>query len=209
MNCESLIFDIDGTLWDTRELIARAYTLQLRQEGLSHIHVDAEMFRPLFGKVDTDIADVVFATVPKPERYKLMHRCMAAEDRLMEELPSYEGYPGVKQTLVELKKNHRLFIVSNSQVGYPQACIEKMGLEDLIRDSLCFGQTGTPKGQTIRTLMARNGITSCAYIGDTQMDWEATVQAGIPFIWASYGFGTPEKFHGKIQKFSDLLEIFP
>ena len=49
MNVESLIFDIDGTLWDSRQLVAEGYNIQLEREGLSHLAVDAEMLRPLFG----------------------------------------------------------------------------------------------------------------------------------------------------------------
>ena len=38
MNYESIIFDIDGTLWDSRALIAEGYNIQLRKEGLHHLH---------------------------------------------------------------------------------------------------------------------------------------------------------------------------
>ena len=31
MNYESLIFDIDGTLWDSRALVAEGYNIQLEQ----------------------------------------------------------------------------------------------------------------------------------------------------------------------------------
>ena len=70
-----------------------------------------------------------------------------------------------------------------------------------------FGDTGTSKGKTIRTLMEKYNITSCAYIGDTQGDYEATVEAGVPFLWASYGFGTPAGYAGKIDSFTDLLKL--
>ena len=36
MKYESIIFDIDGTLWDSRALIAEGYNIQLRKEGLHH-----------------------------------------------------------------------------------------------------------------------------------------------------------------------------
>ena len=48
MNFESLIFDIDGTLWDSRALVAEGYNIQLRKEGFDHLCVDAEILRPLF-----------------------------------------------------------------------------------------------------------------------------------------------------------------
>ena len=207
MKYESLIFDIDGTLWDSRALVAEGYNIQLAKEGLSHLAVKAETFIPLFGKVMNEIADILFPSIPAPERYALMERCMDMENKYLQGNPCRIGYPGIRDTMEALAKNHRLFIVSNSQSGYPQLCIEKLGLTDLIQGHLCFGDTGTSKGQTIRTLMDRYGITNCAYIGDTQGDYEATLEAGVPFIWAAYGFGTPEGYDHKIDCFADLVTL--
>lgn len=207
MNYESLIFDIDGTLWDSRALVAEGYNIQLNKEGLSRYCITAETLKPLFGRVMTEIADVLFADFPEKERYALMARCMETENRHLHENPCHIGYPGVRETMEELAKTHRLFIVSNSQQGYPELCISKLGLTGCITGHLCFGDTGTSKGKTIRTLMEKYNITSCAYIGDTQGDYEATVEAGVPFLWASYGFGTPAGYAGKIDSFEDLLKL--
>ena len=207
MRYESLIFDIDGTLWDSRALVAEGYNIQLAKEGLSHLAVNAELFRPLFGKVMTEIADIIFPSIPAPERYALMERCMDTENKYLQANPCRIGYPGVRETMEALSKTHRLFIVSNSQKGYPELCIEKLGLAPFIQGHLCFGDTGTSKGKTIRALMDRYGIADCAYIGDTQGDYEATLEAGVPFIWAAYGFGTPEGYDHKIDRFSDLLNL--
>ena len=206
MQYESLIFDIDGTLWDSRALVAEGYNIQLAAEGLSHLAVSAEGFRSLFGKVMPEIADAIFPSIPAPERYELMQRCMDTENRYLLENECRIGYPGVRETLETLSKSHRLFIVSNSQKGYPELCMEKLGLSDFISGHLCFGDTGTSKGQTIRTLMKQYGIESCAYSGDTQMDYEATLEAGVPFIWAAYGFGTPTGFDRKIDAITDPLK---
>ena len=201
---ESLIFDIDGTLWDSRALVAEGYNIQLRAEGCPHLCVTAEDLRPLFGKVMTEIADAILSEIPADQRYALMERCMETENRYLAENECKIGYEGVKETLEELAKSYRLFIVSNAQCGYPELCIEKLGLEDLIEGHLCFGDTGTEKGETIVELMRRHNITSAAYIGDTQGDYEATVVADIPFIWAAYGFGTPAGAAGRITDIRQL-----
>ena len=207
MNYDSLIFDIDGTLWDSRGLVAEGYNIQLKAECLEHLYVNAEMFKPLFGKVMTEIADVIFTTIPAPERYALMERCMDTENRYLAENECRIGYPGVKETMEMLSKKYRLFFVSNSQCGYPDLCMEKLGLTPYIEGHLCFGDTGTSKGKTIRRLMEKHNITSCAYIGDTQGDYEATVEADVPFIWCTYGFGAPEGCAAKIDSFAQLLEL--
>ena len=181
MKYESLIFDIDGTLWDSRALVAEGYNIQLRKEGYDHLCTNAEELRSLFGKVMTEIADVLLATVPVPERYALMERCMATENFYLEENECHIGYPLVKETLTELAKKHRLFIVSNSQCGYPELCMDKLGIRDLFSGHMCFG--------------------------DTQGDYEAAVIAGTPFVWCAYGFGTPDDYVLKVDAFEELKNV--
>ena len=207
MNYESLIFDIDGTLWDSRALVAEGYNIQLKAEGLGHLCVTAEDLKPLFGKVMTEIADVILATIPEEKRYDLMERCMDTENKYLEENECRIGYPGIRETIAELSEKYRLFIVSNSQCGYPELCMDKLGLTPYIEGHMCFGDTGTSKGKTIRKLMEKHNITSCAYVGDTQGDYEATVEAEVPFIWCTYGFGTPDSYVAKIDRFEDLLNL--
>ena len=207
MNYESLIFDIDGTLWDSRQLVAEGYNLQLEKEGLQHLFVTAEDLKPLFGKVMTEIADTILASIDPSERYELMERCMKTENDYLFANECRIGYPGVKETLAELAKKYRLFIVSNSQRGYPELCIEKLGLGEYIEGHMCFGDTGTSKGQTILTLIRKHNIGSCIYIGDTQGDLEACREAGVPFIFCAYGLGNAESWDAKIDSIEELLTM--
>ena len=207
MNYESLILDIDGTLWDSRARVAEGYNIQLVKDGYPHLCVDAEKLKQVFGLVMTDIADILLGSVDESERYELMERCMTTEVQYLHDIPCDYGYPKVTETIAELAKKHRIFIVSNSQCGYPELCIEKLGLTPYISGHMCVGDTGTSKGKTIRTLMQKHNITSAVYIGDTQGDYEATVEAGIPFIWCTYGFGTPDGYLAKIEQFEQLLHL--
>ena len=207
MKIDSLIFDIDGTLWDSRALVAEGYNIQLKKEGLDHLCVTAEDLKPLFGKVMTEIADVILASIDPKDRYDLMERCMETENNYLFENECKIGYPGVMETVAQLSKQYRLFIVSNSQCGYPELCMDKLGLTPYIEGHMCFGDTGTSMGKTIRALMEKHNIQNCAYIGDTQGDYEATVEADVPFIWATYGFGTPDGYAAKIDRFEDLLKL--
>ena len=207
MTCESLIFDIDGTLWDSRQLVAEGYNIQLERENLQHLFVNADILKPLFGKTMTEIADVLLASIDLSERYDLMERCMATENEYLFANPCQIGYPKVKETLEQLKKKYRLFIVSNSQCGYPELCIEKLGLTELIEGHMCFGDTGTSKGQTILTLMRKHNIQSAVYIGDTQGDREACLEAKLPFIFCTYGLGSEESWDAKIDSIDELLNM--
>ena len=209
MTFESIIFDVDGTLWDSRALLAEAYNMQLQAEGITGLHVTAEILKPLFGKPMNDLADGLFdGFVPAPERYALMDRCINRMDKHMEDHAGvHMGYPDLRTTMEQLKKNHRLFIVSNGQKGYPQMAANKLQLADLMDGYLSWGDTGKSKGQTILQLMKTHNIESAVYIGDTQGDLEACQEAGIPLIFTSFGFGQPEEFYAKVDRFADLLEV--
>ena len=132
MKPESLIFDIDGTLWDSRAIIAEGYNEVLTQAGYPELCVTAEDLKKLFGKTMTEIGDILLATVPAEQRYPLMERCIDVGDGKLLDDPCDIGYPGVVETLEELSRRYRLFIVSNSQAGYPQTTMEKLGIAHLI-----------------------------------------------------------------------------
>ena len=132
---------------------------------------------------------------------------MDTENRYLFENECCIGYPGIRETCEALAKKYRLFIVSNSQCGYPELCMEKLGIAPFISGHMCFGDTGTSKGKTIRTLMEKYNIGSCVYVGDTQGDYEATLEAGVPFIWCTYGFGTPDGYVAKVDNFEELLTL--
>ena len=189
MKYESIIFDIDGTLWDSRALIAEGYNIQLRKEGLHHLQTNEDVLLQLFGRTMSDIADNLFPEFAPEERYALMDRCIESEDAYLNAHPCDTiAYPDIKPTMEALAKDHRLFIVSNGQKGYPQLAAKKLKVDHLITGYLSYGDTGTHKG-------------------DTQGDYEATVDAGIDFIWADYGFGKPQSCHGTIHCFKDLLNL--
>ncbi len=208
MKPEALILDIDGTLWDSRALVAEGYNLQLCDEGLPHLQVDVDKLTPLFGKMDWELGDALFPEFPIPQRYQLLQRCMDREKAHLAQSPCQVGYPHIAQVLEALHSQYRLFIVSNCQKGYPELCMGKLGIGHLIEGHLCHGDTGTPKGETIRTLMTRHQIASAVYVGDTQGDRLAAQAAGIPFVWASYGFGRVERYDIRLEAAEDLLKFF-
>ncbi len=203
----ALIFDIDGTLWDTREIVARGYNLELERLGHPELRLTAEYLSTLFGKTTVEIEDIIFKDFPKPERHEMILRCMDSERLVMAADPCQVGYPGVKETLEMLAKTYPLYLVSNSECGYPELLMDKLGLHQVFRAHLCHGDTHLPKGDTIRILMERQGIEKAIYIGDTQGDCDACRAAGIPFIFCRYGFGSPDSFDAAIDDIRDLPRV--
>ena len=57
--------------------------------------------------------------------------------------------------------------------------------------------------------MERNCLKNPVYVGDTQGDYEACQKAGVPFIFAEYGFGATKdnNYYGKISSFMELKKL--
>ena len=102
---------------------------------------------------------------------------------------------------------YELAIVSNCQRGYVEAFLKGSGLGEMFLDYEEWGRTGLSKGENIRLVMERNGYKKGVYIGDTRKDQEATLQAGLPFVHAAYGFGKSENPDGVIHSLSELPSV--
>lgn len=202
---KGLIFDLDGTLWDSSKQVADSWTEALAMMGKKKVITIEDMQR-VMGKTMDQIADMLFADEPMQERYDTLKRCMDYENDYVRK---HGGvlYPRVEETLIELKKKYKLFIVSNCQCGYIEAFLGHYGFEKYFEDIQCFGDNGLPKGKNIRILFDRNDLEDAAYIGDIQGDYDATMEAELAFIHAAYGFGTINHQVPKLKEFAELVTV--
>lgn len=205
---ENIIFDVDGTLWDSTEVVAQAWNKAIAEVGGTKAVVNAAILKREFGKTMKVIADNLFPDADEATKALLMKKCCVYEHEALEENEETLLYPAVVETIKELAQRYRLFIVSNCQTGYIELFMKKAGVEAYIEDWECFGDTGKVKGENIRLLMERNKLAGAVYVGDTQGDYEATQLARIPFIFAQYGFGSVENPAQAIECFEELLPLF-
>lgn len=210
----NLILDIDGTLWNTTEVVAKAWNRAVEQFGAAdRVNViTAQALRKEFGKPMNVIADDLFPELTKTQKTELMEACCKEEhaELLLQKEDFCRktlAYSDVCKTIRQLSEKHALYIVSNCQSGYGELVMEKLGIADCISDFECYGNTGKYKADNIRLVMERNRLSDAVYVGDTDGDRTASQQAGIPFVYAAYGFGTVENFWKKISKFSELTAI--
>ena len=199
----AIIFDLDGTLWDSTESICEIWNTVIEQDTKEHPGLTREHIRALMGMTMEDIAAALFPDKPKSEQTRLMGLCSKAENEYL----SRRGailYDDLEDTLRTLSKDHRLFIVSNCQEGYIQAFLEAHKLGQYFTDFEMYGRTGKPKRDNIRLLMERNSLTEAVYVGDTDGDQFAARCARIPFIFAAYGFGSASYPDGIIHSLKEL-----
>ncbi len=117
-------------------------------------------------------------------------------------------YPDLEQTLQQLSAVYPLYIVSNCQGGYIEVFLENTGFGHYFQDHLCPGDTGCAKASNIKEIICRHRLQSPVYVGDTDGDHSASRQAGIPFVFASYGFGTTRDPDYSISGLRDLSRLF-
>lgn len=204
---DGIILDVDGTLWDSTEIVAGAWTRAVRACGYPDTAVTADMLKGLFGLTMSVIAARLLPQLSQEEQSRVMELCCVYEEEALEADACDICYPGVISTIRELAESVRLFIVSNCQKGYIELFLEKTGLGPCITDTECYGRTGKGKADNIRLVVGRNHLSSPVYVGDTQGDCDAAREAGVPFVWAGYGFGQPDHRDHEIHAFSELLEL--
>lgn len=206
-----IILDIDGTLWNTTGVVATAWNKAVSESGieeLKNLHITDKILQKEFGKPMDVIADDLFGDIDAKKKADLLEVCCEYEHKAIAENKEDLTYANVRETLFELSKNNRLYIVSNCQNGYIELVMEKNGIEDIISDIECFGRTGLQKDENIRLLMDRNDIDEAVYVGDTLGDFEASRKAGVKFIFCEYGFGDVSNPDAVIKDFSELSDMF-
>lgn len=208
-NIDSIIFDVDGTLWDSTEVVAIGYNRALETYTDLPVRVDGARLMKLFGKPMDQIFAELLPELSAEQQHYISEKCVILEEEELEKAdPKPLLYPGIEEMFQKLSEKLPLFIVSNCQCGYIEQFLRKNHFESYITDHLCFGQTGTSKGQTILRLMKENHLKAPVYVGDTLGDANACKEAGIPFILAEYGFGEVADPDASIQKPLDLVHLF-
>ena len=204
---DSIIFDVDGTLWNSTDVVAKAWTDYLRQKEQIDLTITASQLKTLFGKPLAEIAALVFPKYPENEQLRLIDGCCEAEHALLH-ITGAPLYEDLEKALQILSAQYPLYIVSNSQCGYIELFLEKTGFAKYFQGHLCNGDTGLDKGSNIRQIADQNGLKDPVYVGDTIGDFEACRKAGVPFVLAEYGFGEVSEPDMRISKPMDLITLF-
>lgn len=208
MKYDGIILDVDGTIWNTTPLTAAAWNRAIAFCNASVAPVSDVILQTQFGKTMDVIATNLFGDkVTGCKRDELLKKCYEEEHRALQENTRNIMYDGVFDTVAELSKQVGMYVVSNCQKGYIELMLGKTKMTDFISDIECYGNTGCGKASNISLLVKRNGIKKPLYVGDTQGDCDECKKAGVPFVWAMYGFGKNVSGEMKIHSFSEIKKI--
>ena len=200
-----VIFDLDGTLWDSSYQVGIAWNDMFKKHGID-LELTAERMTVMMGRTVPEIGEELLPHIEPGRRRVILNDCCSEEVRRLEAFGG-ELFPGVEELLPALSKEYRLFIVSNCEDGYIQSFLHHHKMEPFITDIECFGRTGLHKGDNIKLIVERNGLEKSVYVGDTERDMHAAHSAGLPFIHAAYGFGRGFEAEEAINSFYELPAV--
>ena len=204
---DSIIFDLDGTLWDSTHSVAEAWMAARNNVNYVSETVSAEQVAGIAGMPYDAIYQVLFPSLSPDLRNAFKDICAKSE---LEVLADKGGvlYPGLEDTLEYLKQKYQLFIVSNCQCGYIEVFLEKYDLAHYFMGHQCYGTKDRPKAENIMDIVNDFGLKTPVYVGDTLGDYQSSMKANVPFIFCEFGFGKVEEGQiASIQKLNDLKDL--
>ncbi|EZH65839.1 HAD family hydrolase [Bacillaceae bacterium JMAK1] len=204
---DSIIFDLDGTLWDSSDVVLSAWQSKLTGDSRIKKTIHKEDLQRVMGLQMEEIGEQLFPSLTSEERKTLLEQLSEEENAALHQHGG-KLYQQVESTIEQLASHYQLYIVSNCQDGYIEAFYHYHNLGKYFRDFENPGRTGLSKAENIQLVMNRNQLKNPVYVGDTLGDQAAAKEAGIPFIYAAYGFGDVESYHKIIHEPKELLHIF-
>ena len=203
---DSLIFDMDGTLWDAVDTYAASWNKVFTQMG---IDIVVERDR-LAGMVGWEGKKVIKEIMPDFDDEKRMTIYKTVNEARHSMIPEMGGimYDGVIEGLIKLESKYKLFILSNCAAGIIRHFIDWAGIDHLITDEFAHGVNFMPKNHNIHLLKDLHDLKNPVYIGDTAGDGEQSRIANVPFVFVSYGFGQTDDYDLKFDSFGDLTDYF-
>jgi phosphoglycolate phosphatase len=197
---ELVVFDWDGTLFDSTTLIVRCI-----QQACADINVAVPSDEAAAYVIGLGLHDALQHAVPglPPERYpelgrRYRHHYLARQHELV-------LFPGTLEMLQTLKDRHHLLAVATGK--------NRRGLDDALTHSQLqgiFDATRTadetaskPDPRMLHELMAEFGVAPerTLMIGDTTHDLLMAANAGTPRVAVSYGAHDTEAFEAHAPLF--------
>lgn len=193
MAATALLFDLDGTIWDSFPCYGAALCAALRSTR------DAVVARLRSGENAVRLAQRAGLS---DLRFTNLCRRAIAELRV---------YPGVLETLKEVHaEGIPLGVVTNIPQRLILPMLSHVGLDEYFASVICAA--GKPSANGIFRALAQVGVNAderVFYVGDLLTDAQAAARAGVSFAWAAYGYGTesPSETTVVLENFSNILSL--
>lgn len=203
---DSIIFDMDGTLWDPMELYTEAWNKGLKAAGIEKT-LKTDELKPLMGVEGKKVLSTLLPGYTE-EQHKEVYESVNIQRRELIKEKKGTIFEGMKEGLKQLSEKYKLFIVSNCPEGLILLFMERAGISSYITDEMAYGVNYMPKYHNINLLVEKYNLQQPVYVGDTDIDREQSEKAGLPFIFFSFGFGQAERYELKFDDFQSFTRYF-
>ena len=205
-NIDSIIFDMDGTLWNATESYAKIWNVTCNEFGIKAAFNGADLEK-FMGMSIEDIMIHLLGDNRNVDKVQFLKMLGENEVAMM---PSLGGvlYPSVKECLEKLHGNYRLFMLSNCSSKGLLNFVNFTGTAHLFDGILTQGERPFEKSENLRFMAQEYSLKCPTYVGDTQADCDQCHAAGLPFVYASWGFGQCNGADWKFATIEDFTRNF-
>jgi phosphoglycolate phosphatase len=188
----ALVFDLDGTLIDSRRDITTAINLMREGYGLPPLTLE-QVVRMVGEGARVLIERAVGGELPADRIDEALARYLAHYDAVC--LDATRPYPGVEEMLADLAASFPLALLSNKGEALSRKVLAGLGLAGHFRDILGGDSLPTrkPDPAGLLLLAGRLGVPvqDLMLVGDTRIDAETAQAAGCAFALVEWGFPRP------------------
>jgi len=183
-----IVFDLDGTLIDSARDIAESVSELVESYGAPPLAVPDVVTMVGDGAPMLVRRALKQAGVRPPVDEALARYLEIYDRRLMNHTTPYDG---MAETLAVVLRRGPLAVLTNKPLGPSIGILEALGLRGffsrIIGGDGALGRKPDPAG--LRSLQALAPGDGMVMIGDSPADWQTAEAAGVPFVFARYGFG--------------------
>lgn len=212
-NSKLIIFDLDGTLVDSRRDIAGAII-----HTLDRIGIDAPPEEDLYPHIGRLLFDIFFELIGDGDRTRAEEATCLYREYFYEHCNIHSRlYDGVMETLERFHGRCKTAVATMKKTFMAERVADLLGLErhlDFVQGT--DGFPGKPDPEVINRLLGRFGVRpgEAWMVGDSVGDILAGRRAGVGTVAVTYGIGEREKLLAAgpdccADRFSDLTEIIP
>lgn len=214
MKKTTYIFDLDGTLLDTLQDLAAAVNFALRKNGMEEHSID-----DIRRFVGNGVRKLIERAVPDGSKNPRIDEVFAdfRSYYMQHSLDATKPYDGITEILQELKQRGcKMAVVSNKMMAATQELVAHFfpEIEVAIGENEAEGIRKKPAPDMVFEALNRLGAEaeSAVYIGDSDVDIQTAMNAGVPCISVLWGFRNREFLleHGAqhfIEKPSEIIGV--
>ena len=208
---DAILFDLDGTLVDSRADLAHAVNAALVKVNLPQRSI--EEITGFIGEGSRRLLEK--AVAPHQDRFAEAHAAWE-EAYAAGLLQRTTLYPGMRELVDELAATAQLAVHTNKPGKYARPILEGLGVSARFARVLGGGDgsPNKPSPEGVQRLLAdlRATADKAVYVGDSSIDAQTATAAGVRFVGVAWGYGGEDQLRGagatRIAQTAEELEEY-